>query len=422
MTLKAVDCQGFAGGFTLGVVRAGFKLVAKREMTGGFGVPNCEANRHLLGDAWRTQVSEPHAWERVDADLVFGNPPCSGFSVMSPSAFRGVGSKVNACMWAFSNYVAAVRPRVAVMESVRSAYSTGHELMTALRANVEGLTGTRYGLYHVYQNAVDLGGAAKRPRYFMVMSRVPFGVEYPRLRQLATVRDVLGDLDNLAETWEPQPYRQPATWWSASARSASGAVDGHVSRANSTRVRKGLELLEASGGWPAGVAIGAMAKRYYEANGTLPPSWQATMAKLVERDFNMGFPTTTMLRWYADQPARVVTGDVMEQVIHPWLPRMVTHREAARVMGFPDDWHLRELRNQTGLGATHGKGITVQCGEWVAGWVKRSLAGEPGDVMGVPVGEREWFIDDPRHATVRQARTSQQVVDEIVSLATEEVE
>jgi len=35
---RAVDCQGFAGGFTLGMVQAGFHLVGKREMKAGFGV------------------------------------------------------------------------------------------------------------------------------------------------------------------------------------------------------------------------------------------------------------------------------------------------------------------------------------------------------------------------------------------------
>src|ERR1035437_767860 len=60
MTLDAIDCQGFAGGFTLGAVQAGFRLVGKREHPGAFGVASCEANRHLLGNDWQTEVSEPH--------------------------------------------------------------------------------------------------------------------------------------------------------------------------------------------------------------------------------------------------------------------------------------------------------------------------------------------------------------------------
>jgi hypothetical protein len=84
-------------------------------------------------------------------------------------------------MHAFSNYVAAVRPQISIMESVRVAYTTGRPLMQELRANVERRTGLRYDLWHVFQNALELGGAAQRPRYFMVMSQVPFGVEYPRV-------------------------------------------------------------------------------------------------------------------------------------------------------------------------------------------------------------------------------------------------
>jgi len=75
---RAVDVLGFAGGFTLGTVQAGFELVGKRELPGGFGVDNCLANRHLLGHNWDVQVGTPESWEVMpEAELVFGNPPCS---------------------------------------------------------------------------------------------------------------------------------------------------------------------------------------------------------------------------------------------------------------------------------------------------------------------------------------------------------
>ena len=61
-----IDALGFAGGFTLGMVQAGFELVGKREMKGGFGVPNCEANRHLLGNGWRSEAIDPAHIARPD--------------------------------------------------------------------------------------------------------------------------------------------------------------------------------------------------------------------------------------------------------------------------------------------------------------------------------------------------------------------
>jgi hypothetical protein len=76
--MRAVDVHGFAGGFTLGMVEAGFELAGKRENKAGFGIPNCEANRHLLGTNWKSEAVDPAEWTVVnDAQVVFGNPPCS---------------------------------------------------------------------------------------------------------------------------------------------------------------------------------------------------------------------------------------------------------------------------------------------------------------------------------------------------------
>jgi len=75
--LRFVACQSFAGAFDLGATQAGFQLVHKVENKGGFGMPNCEANRHLTNDQWTSQACTPEEWEVVEAELVIGNPPCS---------------------------------------------------------------------------------------------------------------------------------------------------------------------------------------------------------------------------------------------------------------------------------------------------------------------------------------------------------
>ena len=77
MTYTAVDVLGFAGGFTLGMVQAGFKPVGKKELPGGFGVANCLANRALLGNSWQAQIGPAESWEVISGgcDVVFGNPP-----------------------------------------------------------------------------------------------------------------------------------------------------------------------------------------------------------------------------------------------------------------------------------------------------------------------------------------------------------
>lgn len=393
MGYRAIDVMGFAGGFTLGVVQAGFQLVGKRELKGGFGVPNCEANRELLGDSWHAEEGTSQTWSipHGGADLVFGNPPCSGFSVMSAKNFRGADSPINHCMWTFIEYVSRVRPQIAVFESVQMARTRpdGLDLMRRLRSRLEDLTDDRWHLTHVRHNAYSIGGAAQRRRYFFVASRVPFGVEEDIPSRLPRLNDIVADLDNLTTTWHAQPYRQPPTWWSKERRSDAGAVDGMTTVHNPLTRR--IFDLASEVGWKPGEHIAIVARRYYEQHGKLPASFAATERRIVEGDFNMGF--TTPVRWNGEDPARVITGGSLLTVLHPYLHRMITHREAARVMGFPDDWRLFPLRNQPGLVMTHGKGITVDCGRWIARWVKHSLDGNPGSIVGTELGERERDID-----------------------------
>lgn len=314
---------------------------------------------------------------------------------MTDSKHRGVDAKVNACMWAFTNYAARVKPQIVIMESVRQAYSNGHELMTQLRANLEEKSGLRYDLYHVMHNALKVGGAAERKRYFWVASQLPFGVDFPPVRQ-PWIHDVIGDIENLTLTWERQPYRLPPTWWSRKPRGDFSAVDGHMVR-DGIPIRRMLDLLrfvEANDaeGWPPGWDIGKMAQHTFERHGCLPASWDSMKSKLIANNFHMGF--TSAIRWDHRKRARVITGAALDLVIHPTLPRLITHREAARIMGFPDNWRILPLKHNSNLKMTWGKGITTQCGKWIGEQARHALDGTPGSLVGTPVGEREWLIKD----------------------------
>lgn len=393
-----VACQSFAGGFDLGMVQAGFELVHKVEQAGGFGLGNCLGNRVLLGDRWDGQATTPDQWHAPSADVIAANPPCSGFSPMTDNRHRGVDSKINQCMWVLIEYTARVRPQIMIMESVRQAYTGGRSLMQALRARLEELTGLPYELYHVMQDAIDLGGAARRPRYFMVLSRVPFGVEYPRLSRRPLLRDVWSDLRGHPLTWQSQPYRRPATWWSETPRTGCTTFDGHVNH-RGVPIERALDLMivaNQNGGWPFGWSIGRVAQHVYETTGGLPASWQHMVPKLLAKKWHMGFASIT--RWDPDRPGRVIMGSALDMVLHPWEPRTITHREAARVMGFPDDWRILPLRRQANLRATWGKGITVQCGRWIGDWCRAALDGRPGTVTGELIGEREHLVQDARRS------------------------
>lgn len=393
MTYDAIDCQGFAGGFTMGTVKAGFRLVGKREMKGGFGVDSCEANRHLLGNDWQAEVSDAAEWTPYDVPYVFGNPPCSGFSLLSSQDFRGIDSPINSCMWAFAEFAARCRPEVAVFESVQPAFKTGRPLMQALRQHAEAITGDKYELIHVLHNAGKVGGCAVRRRYFFVISKIPFGVEDGGTQPINVI-DAIGDLQGLGNTWERQPYRQPvAHRWARAHRSKEDVVDGHFSK-EVPAARRAYDLMAAVG-WSQGENLSDVVKRHYAQHGCLPASWNGDLVeRLVAKDFKMGF--YQLHRWVADKPTRVVTGGAALLVMHPQENRLLTLREVARIQGFPDDWHIAPLVRASGagkVGPLFGKGIAVEAGQWISGWVSHALDGQPGTLRGTEIGDRERLVD-----------------------------
>lgn len=387
--------MGFAGGFTLGMVQAGYELIAKCELTGGFGVPNCEANRHLLGHGWKAHVGPEDSWPVMPADVLFGNPPCSAWSVMTSKTSKGRDAKVSHCMWAFVKYAAKVMPQVAVFESVQQAYTNplGLNMMRDLHRHLEELTGVRWQLHHVLHNAYSVGGPAMRRRYFWVASRVPFGIELPNLQYLPSWQDVIEDLAPLSESWQAQPYRAPAHPWTRQLLRPDNLVDGHISIDNPLVQR--VKDLACGVEWCEGEDIAKVARRYYETHNKLPLSFAETEDRIVSRDFMMGY--TTPVRWRAKDPTRVITGGSLIMVLHPWLDRMITHREAARALGFPDDWRIAPLRGAPGLMMTWGKGISCHCGRWIGDWIKSSLDGHPGSISGNVIGDREKVIDITNH-------------------------
>lgn len=311
---------------------------------------------------------------------------------MSSKTFRGADSKINEHMWDFVRYVAKVKPVIAVFESVQPAYrrADGKRLMQELRTELERLSGVKYNLWHILHNVYSIGGPAQRRRYFWLVSRVPFGIELPILKHTPTLHDIISDLEPLGLTWNKQPYRSPVSLYARQFRSTSGAVDGMITLMN-PMINRIYDLLESIP-WNPGEHIAQVVRRHYELFGTLPKSFSSDMqSKIIRNNFNMGF--TTPIRWDESKHARVITGASLYCVVHPYLNRMITHREAARIVGFPDDWKIAPLRNVSKVHATWGKGITVHAGKWIGTWIKNALDGSPGFVTGDAVGYRERVLD-----------------------------
>lgn len=400
MTYRFIDTYGFAGGFSCGATQAGMRLVGKRENKWGFGVPLMEANREFLGNDWHSEISDPADWSPEDAEVVLGTPPCSAFSSMTAgSKMHGMHADINNCMRDIMRYAIKVRPQIVAMESVAQAYTKGLPLMRELGRMVNEGTGLNYHVTHVIQNNWSVGGVSKRKRYFLVLSQVPFGVERYQLDRLPVLGDALSDLQDLPLTWDQQEIKSDPTWWSEGLRVPAG-TDGHMPPTNAYSKRV-MDLGSGDRGvaWLPGESEAHVLKRYHETHGELPESWRYPTAggtttrdaQLIARDFDAG-GFSKPRHWPWDQPARVVNGAGPYMIWHP-NGRFATHRETARIMGFPDDWKVGTAKEAGNLSQYWGKGTSVAPARWVSEWIKSSLDGQPGSYVGEELGEGDRLID-----------------------------
>jgi hypothetical protein len=148
-------------------------------------------------------------------------------------------------------------------------------------------------------------------------------------------------------------------------------------------------------------------KRFFDRTGNFPPGWSETAQATAHRT-NWQGGVYQPQRWRGDKTGRVLAGNGLSCIIHPTLNRSLTYREAARIVGFPDNWQL-ETYTTSGGQAVFGKAVTVPAGKWIAGWVKRAVEGDPGAWTGSEFGDRERVINVTNdHKRVYDEKTGEQ--------------
>ncbi len=396
--LNFIDCNGLAGFMSLGFVNSGFDM-SLRTGTLDFGNPVAQANRKHLGDNWESHFSDdPEDWPTQEADVVLGCPPCSGWSLWSGPANRGPDAKAHEHTRAFMKYAAKIQPKMIIFECVQQAYTQGRNVMVQYRDMVEELSGKKYDLYHVKHNNLQVGGFSYRMRYFWVAVEqgMPFGAHVETPAELPTMMNVIGDLERLEITWDKQPYCSEGTKFVSHLRNQSGLVDGHVNKDNleSQRIKEIFDII-GNEGWEQMMPLNEALKLAVEKNGDkFPQSWSNKEEKIRDNDFYMGFSLPA--RWDANSHCHVLTGSALEHVVHPTQPRRITHREAARIQGLPDDWEFASIKGYSALGSTWGKAVAVQAATWIGEAARAALSGQPSGPSGELIGDREYLLDTDR--------------------------
>lgn len=162
--MKAVSLFSGAGGMDVGFKRAGFTVVAANEMD-AHACQTFKAN-HTGTVLYEGDIAShmEALGSLTDVDLVFGGPPCQGFSVAGKMDAADPRSQL---IFSFAEMVERIRPRAFVMENVKALGSL--EKFALLRRQLmTRFVKASYTVVIITLNAKDFGIPQSRERVFFI--------------------------------------------------------------------------------------------------------------------------------------------------------------------------------------------------------------------------------------------------------------
>ena len=164
--MKAVSLFSGAGGMDIGFTKSGVKVVWANELDQDAAATYQKNNSGAVlrqGDI-KVLKRELSKMGEKTIDLVFGGPPCQGFSVagkMDPDDER---SKL---IWEFLDVVRILKPSVFVMENVK-ALGELQKWQTIRERIIQDASDMGYSCFYKVLNAADFGVPQKRERVFFI--------------------------------------------------------------------------------------------------------------------------------------------------------------------------------------------------------------------------------------------------------------
>ncbi len=328
--LRTIDLFAGAGGLT-----RGFEMVSELDGTAfepvfavehdGAAARTYKTNFDVPVYDGDITLFDPRGYP--EADIILGGPPCQGFSTLGRDRDSDSRAELNSLWEYYLEAVLRVKPLAFVIENVpqfqRSAQF--NELIHRMENDPEL---SRYGFGYGVLNSAEYGVPQLRRRGIFVATRdrdVPWpppvthgepGSLCPQ--PFATVRDAIGDLPALPTTDAPSIDEQ-------------GRQDLHIRR-NPT----------------------AMSLERYRV---IPPGGNRFDLQRARPDITprcwLEKPTGTtdvMGRMHWDRPSPTIRTEFFKpekgRYLHPVEDRPITHREAARLQSFPDDFFFEGSKTE----------------------------------------------------------------------------
>ena len=314
--LTAVSLFTGAGGMDIGFERAGIEVIFANElMSEAAATYNANhASGVMVNDDVNNILDSLGQFQGVD--LVFGGPPCQGFSVagkMNPDDNR---SKL---IFTFLDVIEKVRPRAFVMENVK-ALGVLEKWEPVRRKYLDRVRALGYNCVPFILNATEYGVSQKRERVFFIGIRDngdPFFEYYMKDLLLQQKNDAPIVRELLQSLGRAGPDENPDT------------CTAKITFATHPVMRKSPYAGMYFNGQGRPIDVDGYAN-------TLPASMGGNKTPFVDEDYLYGEASSD---WVVDYHRGLMEGTIVPEFKEaPERLRRITIREAARIQSFPDNY------------------------------------------------------------------------------------
>ena len=340
-----VDLFAGVGGLSLGFEQAGFNVAAAVDIdpihcaAHIFNFPRTATICKSVVDLTGQELRERSGIGTCEIDVVFGGAPCQGFSLIGK---RAMDDPRNQLVYHFVRMVRELQPKCFVFENVKGLTVGTHKRF--LQEIIEAFLDCGYEVQLPYKvlNAAEYGVPQDRRRLFLMGSRKGFPLPvYPEADERVTVLQAIGDLPDAEQfpelanrDWVKARFGRPSAY--------AAVLRGKTDDPSDFSARRAFDssLLTSS---------------------TLTIHTELSRSRFAATAHGETEPVSRFLKLNPDGVSNTLRAGTASdrgaftspRPIHPFVPRVITVREAARLHSYPDwfrfhvtKWHgFRQIGN-----------------------------------------------------------------------------
>lgn len=319
MAICGVDLFAGAGGLSLGAEMAGIDvcLAVENDIYAAKTYQLNHPQTVVIAEDVR-KISDISLNRKNEPIVLFGGPPCQGFSTSN----QKTRNKKNSKNWLFQEFLRltdSLKPEWIVFENVRGIIETEKGFFAELISSEFRQLG--YTCSTMVLCASDYGVPQTRSRFFLVGSLYGKSIKKPKpLPTVITVNDAISDLPTLQNgaNIDVLAYKaQEASSYAKELRKGLTCCSGHLVTRNANSIVQRYSFVPQGGNWQ-----------------NIPDSLMGNYKDKTRCH------TGIYKRLCAEKPSITVGNYRKSMLIHPWENRGLSVREAARLQSFPDSYRF----------------------------------------------------------------------------------